>query len=90
MKFNKFLVVAAVATLSTACIKVPNQFVTLNNGKDGAVMPRKFREGSACSFLGLGDNSIAKAAQDAGVEKVVSSTFANYFGLISCTYVQGN
>ena len=91
MKVSKFLTVAAVATLSVACIRVPGQFVTLNDGQNGASMPNSYKEGKACSILGLfGDNSVAKAAKDAGIRKVSTSSFANDLGIVTCTYVQGN
>ena len=86
MKFKNFLAVAAIATISAACMKIPSQLVAIN---DGAV-PEQYRTGTACSVLGLGDNSIARAAKNVGIRRVASSTVSNYFGLITCTHVQGN
>ncbi len=86
MKFKNFLAVVAIATISVACLKIPNQLVVLNDG----TVPEQYRTGTACSILSLGDNSIATAARNGGIKKVVSSSVSNYFGLVICTHVQGN
>ena len=87
MKINKFLVIGTVAVLASGCVKVPTTLVAGN--ENGLKQPLSYKEGTACSILGLGDNSIAKAAKNAGIKNVVSSTVANYFGIVVCTNVQG-
>ena len=87
MKLTKnLLVLSAVAVLTTGCIRASNTIVS----EKGATMPSSYKQGRSCSFLGLGDNSIASAAREVGIKTVVSSTTANYFGAVVCTYVQGN
>ena len=53
-------------------------------------VPRnELKSGSACSFLGIGKNNPIRAAQNGGLEKIVASENANYFGIINCTYAYG-
>ena len=87
MKVNKFLVIGTVAVLASGCIKVPTTLVAGN--ENGLKQPLSYKEGKACSFLSIGDNSIAKAAKNAGIKNVVSSTVTSYFDIVICTNVQG-
>lgn len=91
MKFVRFLLISVVVSLAVACVRVPvYPYSFVASGTDGAKFPSKFRQGRACSVFGLFDNSVAKAAKNAGIEKVASATMANYFGIVTCNYVQGN
>lgn len=88
MKITKSLLSVVVCSLLvTACARTSNTIVS----EKGAVMPSSYSEGRACSVLGLFDNSVAKAAKNGGIKTVSSSTTAAYiFGLVTCTYAQGN
>ena len=88
MKLSKFLAIGMVAVSASGCVSLPTTVVA--GGENGLKQPATYKEGRACSILSIGDNSIAKAAQNANIKNVVSSTVTNYLDVVICTKVQGN
>ena len=82
---KKLTIISLVALVGQSCTVTPNYL----NGVNTVELTGNEKTGTVCRFLGIGNGSVNKAAQNGGIKsvKVVNQSI---YPLTICTQVVGN